>query len=557
MTASPTTLPAWDALRAHQRAIQSLSLREQFAQDPGRFERFSCAGGGLFLDYSKNLITHQTLPLLVDLAQQSGLVQRRDAMFAGERINITENRAVLHTALRNRSGRPVLTDGRDVMPDVQRVLDRMRQFADAVRSGAARGHTGRTFTDIVNIGIGGSDLGPLMACEALEAYGRGDLRAHFVSNVDGAHLGRTLKRLDAQTTLFIVASKTFTTQETLANARSARAWLIDRLGSEQAVSSHFAAVSTNLGATGAFGIPSARVFEFWDWVGGRYSLWSAIGLPIALFLGMDAFEELLAGGHEMDEHFRLAPLEANLPVILALLGIWYTDFLGARTHAVLPYDQGLHRFPAYLQQLDMESNGKRIDLQGHAVDCQTGPVIWGEPGTNGQHAFFQHLHQGTQWTPADFILPLASNYPLGEHHRMLTANCLAQTQALMLGKTADEARAELQAQGISGAALDALLPHKVFPGNRPSNTILLPQVTPRSLGALIALYEHKVFVQGAIWNINSFDQWGVELGKQLAGRILKDLEAGAPSGEQDGSTAGLIRAVTGIPGDRKGVTDAA
>jgi glucose-6-phosphate isomerase len=545
MPPSPTLLPAWSALRAHQQDVANLHLRELFASDPGRFARFSGAGAGLFLDYSKNLVTAQTLPLLIQLAEQAGVAQRREAMLSGARVNVTENRAVLHTALRNRSGRPVQVDGKDVMPDVQRVLAQMRRFADAVRSGAAHGHSGRAFTDVVNIGIGGSDLGPLMACEALEPYGRAELRAHFVSNVDGAHLGRTLKRLDAHTTLFIVASKTFTTQETLANARTARAWLIEQLGSDAAVSSHFAAVSTNLAATGAFGIPESRVFEFWDWVGGRYSLWSAIGLPIALFVGMDAFEELLAGGHDMDQHFRSAALGTNLPVILALLGVWYIDFFGTRAHAVLPYDQGLHRFPAYLQQLDMESNGKRTDLRGGMVDCHTGPVIWGEPGTNGQHAFFQHLHQGTQWTPADFILPLASHYPLGEHHRLLTANCLAQTQALMRGKTADEARSELRAQGLSGEAVEALVPHKVFPGNRPSNTILLPRVTPRALGALIALYEHKVFVQGTIWGVNSFDQWGVELGKQLAGTILKDLEAGAPGAEQDASTAGLIRAVTG------------
>jgi glucose-6-phosphate isomerase len=550
MTPSPDTLPAWAALRAHLPAVQSSSLRELFAADPQRFARFSSEGGGLFLDYSKHLVTQETVALLVQLAEQAQVPARRDAMFSGARINQTEHRAVLHTALRNRSGRPVLVDGQDVMPGVQRVLGQMRRFAEDVRSGAARGHTGRQITDVVNIGIGGSDLGPFMACEALEAFGRPDLRAHFVSNVDGAHLGRTLKRLDAHSTLFIVASKTFTTQETLANARTARAWLVERLGSEDGVGAHFAAVSTNLKATGAFGIPASRVFEFWDWVGGRYSLWSAIGLPVALFLGMDAFEDLLAGGFEMDEHFRQAPLTQNLPGLLALLGIWYVDFFGARTHAVLPYDQGLHRFPAYLQQLDMESNGKRIDLQGRAVGYQTGPVIWGEPGTNGQHAFFQHLHQGTQWTPADFILPLASSYPLGEHHRLLTANCLAQTQALMQGKSANEARAELQAQGLSGAALEALVPHKVFPGNRPTSTILLPRLTPRTLGALIALYEHKVFVQGAIWDINSFDQWGVELGKQLAGRILNDLETGQPSAGQDASTAGLMRrALAAVAGE--------
>ena len=540
MQPKPTELPAWKALAEHQREVSRHHLRELFAADPQRFASMSIEGGGLFLDYSKNLLLGDTLALLTTLADQAGVARRRSAMFGGERINVTENRAVLHTALRNRSDRPVPVDGRDVMPDVRRVLGQMRAFADKVRSGEIRGHTGRPIADVVNMGIGGSDLGPYMACEALEPYGRENLRAHFVSNVDGAHLGRTLKRLDPETALFIVASKTFTTQETLANARTAKHWLVERLGSEAAVAHHFAAVSTNLKATAQFGIRDERVFEFWDWVGGRYSLWSAIGLPIALFVGMDAFEDMLAGGHDMDEHFRAADLTRNLPAILGLLGVWYGGFWGAHTHAVLPYDQGLHRFAAYLQQLDMESNGKRTDLAGRAIDYQTGPVLWGEPGTNGQHAFFQHLHQGTQWTPCDFILPVQTHYPLGDHHRMLTANCLAQTQALMRGKNAAEVRAELSAQGLSGAALEALVPHKLFPGNRPSNTILLPQITPRSLGALIALYEHKVFVQGAIWNVNSYDQWGVELGKQLAGTILKDLEGGAASASQDSSTAGLI-----------------
>jgi glucose-6-phosphate isomerase len=540
---SPTTLPAWQALLAHQRDFAPLHMRDLFARDPQRFARFSLEAAGLLLDYSKNLITESTLPLLCQLAREAGVAGKRDAMLAGERINFTENRAVLHTALRNRSARPVSVDGRDVMPDVRRVLAQMRRFTEAVRAGTVRGHTGKPMADVVNIGIGGSDLGPQMVCEALEPIG-GPLRAHFVSNVDGAHLGRTLKRLDPETVLFIVASKTFTTQETLANARSARGWLLERLGDEAAVAKHFAAVSTNLQATAAFGIPEDRVFAFWDWVGGRYSLWSAIGLPIALYIGMDGFEALLAGAHAMDQHFASAPPERNLPVILALLGIWYIDFWGARTHAVLPYDQGLLRFAPYLQQLDMESNGKRIDASGAQVQQPTGPVLWGEPGTNGQHAFFQHLHQGTQWTPADFIVAARTHYPLGEHHAMLLANCLAQTQALMRGKDATEVRAELSAQGLSGDALERLVPHKVFPGNRPSNTIVLPAMTPQSLGALIALYEHKVFVQGAIWDVNSFDQWGVELGKQLAGRILEDLRAGRASQAQDASTAGLIGALT-------------
>jgi glucose-6-phosphate isomerase len=531
--------PAWTALAAHQQQLAGTHLRDLFERDPRRFDQFSLEGGGLFLDYSKNRMVDETLPMLVDLARQRHVPEKIEAMFAGSRINYTEHRSVLHTALRNRSGRPVFVDGREVMADVSRVLGRMRQFSQAVREGRARGHTGKPITEIVNIGIGGSDLGPCMACEALEPYG-GRLRAHFVSNVDGAHLARTLKHLDPETTLFIVASKTFTTQETLTNARSARDWLSSRLDDERAVASHFAAVSTNLKGTSAFGISDERVFEFWDWVGGRYSLWSAIGLPIALYAGMDAFEELLAGAHAMDEHFRTAPLDRNLPATLALIGVWYIDFWDARTHAVLPYDQSLHRFPAYLQQLDMESNGKQVDGAGRIVDYATGPVLWGEPGTNGQHAFFQHLHQGTQWTPADFILPLTSHYPLGEHHAMLTANCLAQTQALMRGKNEEEVRAELRAQGLDSAELERLLPHKVFPGNRPSNTILMPQLTPYALGALIALYEHKVLVQGAIWDVNSFDQWGVELGKQLANRILEDLEENQVSEAHDASTRGLI-----------------
>jgi glucose-6-phosphate isomerase len=547
----PTATPAWAALVAHQQDVARTELRQLFADDNRRYERFSMEAAGLFLDYSKNRIVQQTLPLLVALANEAGVPEKIAAMFAGERINHTENRAVLHTALRNRSGTSVQVDGRDVMPDVRRVLAHMREFVDAVREGKATGHTGKPFTDVVNIGIGGSDLGPYMASEALEPYG-GRVRVHFVSNVDAAHLGRTLKRLDPATTLFIVASKTFTTQETLTNARTARDWLLSQLGEERAVTAHFAAVSTNLSATSAFGIDPRRVFEFWDWVGGRYSLWSAIGLPVALYVGMDAFEQMLAGAHAMDLHFASAPLEANMPAILALLGIWYIDFWDARTQAVLPYDQSLHRFTAYLQQLDMESNGKRVDHTGRVVDYLTGPVVWGEPGTNGQHAFFQHLHQGTQFTPSDFILPLRSHYPVEPHASMLIANCLAQTQALMRGKNADEVRAELRGQGLDAARIDALLPHKIFPGNRPSNTILMDMLTPVTLGALIALYEHKVFVQGAIWDVNSFDQWGVELGKQLANRILTDLESGQPGTSHDASTRGLLERVIASRKDEGG-----
>ena len=514
-------------------------MRQMFRDDPARFGKFSLRLGDLLLDYSKNRISDETVTLLLALAEQAGLSAAIERMFGGEKINFTERRAALHTALRNRSGRPVQAGGKDVMFDVCRVLEQMRRFSEAVRSGGHRGHTGKRITDIVNIGIGGSDLGPQMACEALRPYGSESLRAHFVSNVDGTHLAETLKGLDAETTLFIVSSKTFTTQETLTNARSARTWLVEKLCDESAVANHFAAVSTNLKATGEFGISPNNVFEFWDWVGGRYSLWSAIGLPIALYIGMDRFEELLDGAHAMDEHFRSAPLDRNMPVLLGLLGVWYGNFFGAASNAVLPYDQYLHRFPAYLQQLEMESNGKRVDRDGNTVDYDTGMVLWGEPGTNGQHAFYQLLHQGTRLVPADFLAPLHSHNPIGEHHAILLANCFAQTEALMIGKTEAEARTELEAQGLNGEALEALLPHKVFPGNRPTNTLLFERLDPHTLGMLIALYEHKVFVQGVVWNINSFDQWGVELGKQLAGRILPELR-GAATAAHDASTAGLI-----------------
>ncbi len=535
-----TQSPAWQALKAHHAAIEPVHLRQMFADDPARSEKFSLRLGDLLFDYSKNRINDETVSLLIALARQAELPAWIARMFSGEKINSTEQRAALHTALRNRSERTVLLDGKDVMPDVRRVLGLMRRFSDAVRSGEQRGHTGKQFTDIVNIGIGGSDLGPLMVCEALKPYGNPTLRAHFVSNVDATHLAETLKELDAETTLFIVSSKTFTTQETLANARSARAWLIEKLGDEQAVTKHFAAVSTNLEATAQFGINPDNVFEFWDWVGGRYSLWSAIGLSIVLYLGMDRFEELLDGAYAMDEHFRSAPLDRNMPVLMGLLGVWYGNFFGAASNAVLPYDQSLHRFPAYLQQLEMESNGKRVDRDGNAVDYDTGMVLWGEPGTNGQHAFYQLIHQGTRLIPADFLAPLHSHHPIGEHHAMLLANCFAQTEALMLGKTADEARAELEAQGLHGTALEALLPHKVFPGNRPTNTLLFDKLDPRTLGMLIALYEHKVFVQSVVWNINPFDQWGVELGKQLAGKILPELCDERITPAHDASTNALV-----------------
>ncbi len=538
-----TDSQAWRSLCAHFEEMRGVRLRDLFAADAGRFARFSFDAGPVFLDYSKNLVTERTLDLLFGLAQHCGVEGSRDAMFAGEHLNHTEDRAVLHIALRNRSGRPTLVDGRDVMPDVRRVLERMRAFSDAVRGGALRGRSGEVFTDVVNIGIGGSDLGPLMAVEALRAYAAPALRVHFVSNVDDTHLAETLRHLDPRRTLFIVASKTFTTQETMANAESARAWLVHGLADPQAVAAHFAALSTNLRATAAFGIPADRVFEFWDWVGGRYSLWSAIGLSIALAAGMENFEQLLDGAHAMDEHFRLAPLERNMPVILGLLGIWYANFHGFATYAVLPYDQYLHRFPAFLQQLDMESNGKSIDREGRTVDYATGRVLWGEPGTNGQHAFFQLLHQGTQIVPADFIAAIHGQHRFGNQHRLLLANCIAQTQALAFGKSQEEALAELLAQSLPRNRARALAPYKTFPGDRPSNTLLLERLTPHSLGALIALYEHRVFVQGAIWNINSFDQWGVELGKQLAGRVLNGLEGTGATTDLDSSTAGLIARV--------------
>jgi len=537
---SLTRSTAWAALQSHYEAMRQAHMRDLFAADPDRFAKFSLRFDDLLLDYSKNRITEETMALLVNLARQADLRGWIDRMFGGERINFTEDRAVLHVALRNRSNRPIYVDGVDVMPSVNAVLAQMREFTGAVRSGAWRGYTGKALTDVVNIGIGGSDLGPVMVTEALKPYGRDGLRPHFVSNIDGTHISETLRRLDPETTLFVIASKTFTTQETLTNAHSARAWFLARAKDEAAVAKHFVALSTNARDVAAFGIDPRNMFEFWDWVGGRYSLWSAIGLSIALAIGMERFEELLTGAHEMDEHFRSAPFEQNLPVVLALLGIWYNDFFGAETHAILPYDQYLHRFPAYFQQGDMESNGKRVNRDGEVVDYDTGPVIWGEPGTNGQHAFYQLIHQGTRLIPCDFLAPIETHNPIGDHHRILLSNFFAQTEALMRGKQADEVRAELVAAGLQGDVLERLLPHKVFPGNRPSNSILFQKLTPRSLGALIALYEHKVFVQGVVWQINSFDQWGVELGKQLAKRILPELEGDHVVTAHDASTNGLI-----------------
>ncbi|MDF1586130.1 glucose-6-phosphate isomerase [Marinimicrococcus flavescens] len=544
---SLTASASWQALAAHAGLARSWSLRDLFAADKSRFERFSCRFEDLLLDYSKHLATGETLRLLLDLARERDVEGWRQRMVAGRKINASEGRAVLHTALRHRAATPVVVDGRDVMPEVRAVLARMKEFCEEIRSFRRKGFTGQNLTDVVNIGIGGSDLGPRMVCEALAPFAEPGHRVHFVSNVDPGDLVRTLAGLDAERTLFVVASKTFTTQETMTNAASARAWLVERMGGQEAaVARHFVAVSTNEEKVRAFGIDPKNMFGFWDWVGGRYSLWSAIGLPIALHLGFARFEELLDGAHAMDRHFQETPLERNMPVLMGLLGVWYTDFLGASSHAVLPYDQNLHRFAAHLQQLDMESNGKSVDRAGRAVDYPTGPVVWGEPGTNGQHAFFQLLHQGTSLIPCDFLAAASSLTPLGDHHDKLLANFLAQTAALAFGKSREEARAELARQGLAGEALEALLPHKVFPGNRPSSSLLYEKLSPYRLGSLIALYEHKVFVQGVIWNINSFDQWGVELGKQLAARILPALAGEALPEPPDGSTAGLLAHVAAL-----------
>ena len=533
---SPTSTPAWRGLQTHRADIGLPDIKAWFGEQPNRAREFSLAAAGIFLDYAKQPVTDRTMELLCDLAHQMEVARWIERMFSGEKINFTEDRAVLHVALRNRANRPIVLDGVDVMANVNRVLDQMGRFCGAVRDGDWRGHTGEKITDVVNIGIGGSDLGPVMACAALKPFGHGRLRTHFVSNVDSTHLAETLALLSPGRTLFIVCSKTFTTQETLCNAHTARRWLIDQLGSADAVAKHFVAVSTNAKEVAAFGIDTANMFEFWDWVGGRYSLWSAVGLSVALLIGMDDFRQMLEGAHEMDEHFRTAPAEKNLPMILALLGIWQRNFLSAESQAILPYGQALARFPAYLQQLEMESNGKRVDRDGKAVNYATAPIIWGEPGTNGQHAFYQLIHQGTSIVPADFIFALESEYPLGDHQSKLLANCLAQTEALLCGKDAQQVEQELRNAGMPTAQIEALLPHRIFPGNRPTSTLIMQRLDPKTLGALVAAYEHKVFVQGIIWNINSFDQWGVELGKQLASRILAELETAAPAASHDGST---------------------
>jgi glucose-6-phosphate isomerase len=536
-----TDSPAFRALDEEYKQLGSRHLNELFAHDPKRFESFSLELGDLLFDFSKQRVTQQTLALLTHLAEERGLREAIDGMFSGKQLNFTEGRSVLHIALRNRGSSPIFVGSHDVMHDVNRVLAQMKAFSERVQNGQHVGFTGRRITDIVNIGIGGSDLGPHMVCEALKPYWKPGISAHFVSNVDGTQLVETLRKLSPETTLFCVASKTFTTQETMTNAESAKRWLLEALGNASATRQHFVAISTNLDGVRAFGIDPAHMFEFWDWVGGRYSLWSAIGLPIALTVGFEAFEALLGGAHETDRHFAGTPFAQNIPVIMGLLGIWNSNLLGAGTHAVLPYDQYLELLPPFLQQLDMESNGKSVDAEGQRItDYTTGPIVWGQPGTNGQHAFYQLLHQGTRLVPADFIASIRTHNPLGDHHDKLIANCFAQTEALMRGRTEAEVLAELERAGKNAEQRARVAPHRVFEGNRPTSTFLMDKLTPRALGRLLALYEHKVFVQGVIWNINSFDQWGVELGKVLASKILSDFSGAEASVEHDGSTRALI-----------------
>ncbi|HBC4960805.1 TPA: glucose-6-phosphate isomerase [Escherichia coli] len=537
---NPTQTAAWQALQKHFDEMKDVTIADLFAKDGDRFSKFSATfDDQMLVDYSKNRITEETLAKLQGLAKECDLAGAIKSMFSGEKINRTENRAVLHVALRNRSNTPILVDGKDVMPEVNAVLEKMKTFSEAIISGEWKGYTGKAITDVVNIGIGGSDLGPYMVTEALRPY-KNHLNMHFVSNVDGTHIAEVLKKVNPETTLFLVASKTFTTQETMTNAHSARDWFLKAAGDEKHVAKHFAALSTNAKAVGEFGIDTANMFEFWDWVGGRYSLWSAIGLSIVLSIGFDNFVELLSGAHAMDKHFSTTPAEKNLPVLLALIGIWYNNFFGAETEAILPYDQYMHRFAAYFQQGNMESNGKYVDRNGKVVDYQTGPIIWGEPGTNGQHAFYQLIHQGTKMVPCDFIAPAITHNPLSDHHQKLLSNFFAQTEALAFGKSREVVEQEYRDQGKDPATLDYVVPFKVFEGNRPTNSILLREITPFSLGALIALYEHKIFTQGVILNIFTFDQWGVELGKQLANRILPELKDDKEISSHDSSTNGLI-----------------
>ena len=536
--------PIWQSLNQHKKDIESISLREMFKSDPNRFNQFHIQFNDLLLDYSKHRISKETISLLVKLAKEADVEGWRNRMFEGEKINSTEHRAVLHTALRNQNISPIISDGEDVIPKVKNVLKKMRRFSEEVRSGQWKGFTGKAITSVINIGIGGSDLGPAMVCQALKAYGSKTITPYFVSNVDGADLSQALEKCNPETTLFIIASKTFTTQETMTNAFSARDWFLKAAKDNQHIKKHFVALSTNQHAVSQFGIDTENMFEFWDWVGGRYSLWSAIGLSIALYIGMDGFEDLLKGGFEMDEHFKTAPIEQNIPMIMGLLGIWYINFFNFPTHAILAYDQGLSKLAPYLQQADMESNGKFINRDGEHIDFHTGPVIWGEVGTNGQHAFYQLLHQGTEIVPADFIMPIESQYALGkdgnEHHKILLSNFIAQTQSLMLGKTYNEARAEIEKQGYEGEDIESFIPQKTFEGNRPTSSILFKKLTPKTLGQIIAMYEHKIFTQGIVWNINSFDQWGVEYGKQIAKQVLPKLSEKTPTDNFDSSTNGLI-----------------
>lgn len=538
---NPTQTEAWKKLQKHYSEIEPMHLRELFATDDNRFQKFHLKFNDILLDFSKNRINEDTLDLLFNLGEECNLSAAIEAMFSGEKINETEDRAVLHTALRYKGNEPISFAGSDVMPDVKRVLEQMKNFSDNLMNGIWKGYTGKAITDLVNIGIGGSDLGPVMVTEALKPYWK-NITPHFVSNIDGTHLAETLKNLNPETTLFMIASKTFTTQETMTNASSAKDWFLKSAIDSNLVKKHFVAISTNRKGVEDFGIDPENMFVFWDWVGGRYSLWSSIGLSIACTIGFENYREMLNGAYEMDSHFRNSEFRSNIPVILALLGIWYNNFFVADSHVILPYDQYLHRFAAYFQQGDMESNGKRADRAGKVVDYQTGPIIWGEPGTNGQHAFYQLIHQGTKLIPCDFIAPAISHNPLGDHHEKLLANFFAQTEALMNGKSASEVELELLASGSTEAEIKNLLPYKVFPGNRPTNSLLIKKITPQSLGSLIAMYEHKIFVQGVIWNIFSFDQWGVELGKQLAKQILPELENDEKVGSHDSSTNGLINA---------------
>lgn len=539
---NPANTVAWKKLQEHYKEIKQVSLRELFENDPKRFDKFSCCTKDLVLDYSKNRITQKTMGLLVDLAKECQLEKCRSLFFSGAAINATEHRAVLHTALRNFSSQPIYVEGKNVMPEVKKVLRQMKSFCESIHNGKHRGYTGKRIKYIVNIGIGGSDLGPLMVTEALKPYWKKGIETYFVSNIDGSHIAETLKKVNAEETLFLIASKTFTTQETMTNAFTARNWFLERAKKESHIAKHFVALSTNEREVLRFGIDSKNMFAFWDWVGGRYSLWSAIGLSISLTIGFKAFSDLLKGAHHIDKHFREAPLKENMPVILALLGIWYTNFFGAQTEAILPYDQYLHRFPAYFQQGNMESNGKQTDRSGKPVQYATGPIIWGEPGTNGQHAFYQLIHQGTPLIPCDFIAAAQSQNPIGDHHEKLMSNFFAQTEALLNGKSAPQVKEELRKQGLSPQEIKKLTPFKVFKGNKPTNSILVKKLTPFALGELIALYEHKIFTQGVIWNIYSFDQWGVELGKQLANKILPELLDNKPIKSHDSSTNGLINA---------------